>query len=111
MSVARYRRLTAGELEPFAGRDWVAWGASRDPRSFRLDGVSLHVPDHPEPVVFVWSFATVSGDERGTPVFSHVPYPHDLPKQARRTVEALQSYDGPFAGFLRLLDSLASRLD
>ena len=111
MSVGRYRRLTASELEPFAGRAWVAWGSSRDARSFKLDGVSLHLPGHPEPVVFVWSFATVSGDDRGTPVFSHVPYPQELPRRARRTIEELQSYDGGFQGFLRLVDSLAARLD
>lgn len=111
MSVGRYRRLTAAEIEPFAGRDWVAWGKDRDPASFRVDGVSLHLPEHPEPVVFVWSFAAKYGDDRGTPVFSHVPYPHQLSGKARRTVEELQAYDGGFRGFIRLLDTVATRLD
>lgn len=111
MSVGRYRRLTAAELAPFAARDWVAWGSGRDPGSFRLDGVSLHLPDHPEPVLFLWSFAAGSGDDRGTPVFSHVPYPHDLAAPARNAIERLQAYDGGFSGFLGLVGSLADRLD
>jgi len=110
VSVGGYRRLTAAELAPFAGREWTAWGSRRGSGSFRLDGVSLHVPGHPEPVVFVWSFAAASGDDRGTPVFCHVPYPHRLGAAARRAVEELQAYEGGFEGFLGLLDSLATRL-
>lgn len=111
MSVGRYRRLTAAELAPFAARDWVAWGSGRDPGSFRLDGVSLHLPDHPEPVLFVWSFAAGSGDDRGTPVFSHVPYPHKLPEATRRALTELQAFSGGFDGFLRHVAARASRLD
>ena len=106
-----FRRLTTHELEPFAGRRWVAWGPGRDPRSFRLDGISLHVNGHREPIVFVWSFASQRDDDRGTPVFSHVPYPHALPEAARRAVSDLQSYEGGFDGFLRLLSARATRLE
>ena len=111
MSLGRYRRLTAAELERFAGREWVAWGSGRDPRGFRLDGVALHLPEHAAPAMFVWSFAAMNGDDRGTPVFSHVPYPHDLAAPARNAIERLQAYDGGFSGFLGLVGSLADRLD
>lgn len=111
MSLGRYRRLTAAELERFAGREWVAWGSGRDPREFRLDGVALHLPEHAAPAMFVWSFAAMNGDDRGTPVFSHVPYPHKLPEATRRALTELQAFSGGFDGFLRHVAARTSRLD
>lgn len=109
MKALRYRRLTSEELEPFRSRDWASWGTARD--SFDLAGVSLHPPGHEEPIVFVWSFARAHDDDRGTRVFSHVPYPQTLGSEAEKAVRELQAFEGGYAGFLALLGSRASLLD
>lgn len=109
MKIGRFRRMTAAELQPFRGRSWTTWGAEE--ASFELEGVSLHVDGHAAPILFVWSFAAGRGDDRGTPVYSHVPYPHTLTPEARRMVMDLQAHDGGFSGFVRLIEKRATLLD